>query len=249
MLWIGCVHCTVIQRELHTVCVLLWFEIAHLQQYHSGLLHWRYGNHMISPVPVKQPWMIWVSHKLMKLIICIISGFSHRSLLGNSCPKGHLYSWMNTNHCPNIPRDLHTICVLLWFEIAHLQQYHSGLLHWRYGNHMISPVPVKQPWMIWVSHKLMKLIICIISGFSHRSLLGNSCPKGHLYSWMNTNHCPNIPRDLHTICVLLWFEIAHLQQYHSGLLHWRYVNHMISPVPVKQPWMIWVHRSHESTKK
>ena len=26
----------------------------------SGLLHWHWGNHMIAPVPVKQPWRIWV---------------------------------------------------------------------------------------------------------------------------------------------------------------------------------------------
>ena len=28
--------------------------------------------------------------------------------------------------------------------------YSSGLLHWHWGNHMIAPVPVKQPWRIWI---------------------------------------------------------------------------------------------------
>ena len=30
--------------------------------------------------------------------------------------------------------------------------YPSALLHWHWGNHMISPVPVKQTWMICVKH-------------------------------------------------------------------------------------------------
>ena len=28
--------------------------------------------------------------------------------------------------------------------------YPSGLLHWHWGNHTIAPVPVKQPWGIWL---------------------------------------------------------------------------------------------------
>ena len=43
---------------------------------------------------------------------------------------------------------------LLWLQNTHLQHTHSpyppGLLHWHWGNHMIAPVPVKQPWRIWV---------------------------------------------------------------------------------------------------
>ena len=34
-----------------------------------------------------------------------------------------------------------------WFD-----PYPSGLLHWHWGNHMIAPVSVMQPWMIWVNH-------------------------------------------------------------------------------------------------
>ena len=32
----------------------------------------------------------------------------------------------------------------------------------------------------------------------------------------------------------------------SGLIPWHWGNHMIAPVPVKQPWRIWIHWSHES---
>ena len=43
---------------------------------------------------------------------------------------------------------------LLWLQNTHLQNTHlpysSALLHWHWSNHMIAPVPVKQPWRIWV---------------------------------------------------------------------------------------------------
>ena len=29
--------------------------------------------------------------------------------------------------------------------------YYSGLLHWHWGNHTIAPVPMKQPWRVWVN--------------------------------------------------------------------------------------------------
>ena len=32
-------------------CDLLWFG--------TSLLHWHWGNHMIAPMPVNQPWSIW----------------------------------------------------------------------------------------------------------------------------------------------------------------------------------------------
>ena len=39
------------------VCgVLLGLGIDQFCPYSSGLLHWHWGNHMIAPVPVKQPW-------------------------------------------------------------------------------------------------------------------------------------------------------------------------------------------------
>ena len=42
-------------------------------------------------------------------------------------------------------------CVLLRFSTDILYPYPSGLLHWHWGNHMIAPVPVKQPWRIWAN--------------------------------------------------------------------------------------------------
>ena len=51
----------------------------------SGLLHWHWGNHMIAPVPVKQPWNIW------KYIAEI-----HKSILttiNNKTKKIHPYTY------------------------------------------------------------------------------------------------------------------------------------------------------------
>ena len=38
-------------------------------------------------------------------------------------------------------------CRFLW----NIYPYPSGLLHWCWGNHVIAPVLVKQPWRIWVN--------------------------------------------------------------------------------------------------
>ena len=40
--------------------------------------------------------------------------------------------------------------VLFWLSNYWFRPYSSGLLRWYWGNHMIAPVPVNKPWMIWV---------------------------------------------------------------------------------------------------
>ena len=54
---------------MHTWCLALsWCSYTvhaygftwYMYQYPSGLLHWHWGNQMIAPEPVKQPWKIWV---------------------------------------------------------------------------------------------------------------------------------------------------------------------------------------------
>ena len=40
---------------------------------------------------------------------------------------------------------------LLGFGTSWFYPYPLGLLHWHWGNHTIAPVPVKQPWRIWVN--------------------------------------------------------------------------------------------------
>ena len=53
-----------------------------------------------------------------------------------------------------IPRNMHTVFALLCFVVViHwlIFPYTSGLLHWHCGNLTIAPVPVKQPWWIWIN--------------------------------------------------------------------------------------------------
>ena len=39
----------------------------------------------------------------------------------------------------------------LWFGSNQFYPYSSGLLLWHWCNHRIGPVPVKQPWRIWIN--------------------------------------------------------------------------------------------------
>ena len=55
-------------------------------------------------------------------------------------------------------------------------------------------------------------------------------------------------RHMGMVYALLWFGDSPFYPYPSGLLHWHWGNLMIAPVPVKQPWKIWVNRSHESIR-
>ena len=59
-----------------------------------------------------------------------------------------------TSHIQYIPRNMHTVFVLLCFVVViHwlIFPYPSGLFHWHCGNLTIAPVPAKQPWWIWIN--------------------------------------------------------------------------------------------------
>ena len=61
-----------------------------------------------------------------------------------------------------MPRNIFTwftLCgVQLWSTSDPFYPYPSGLHHWHWGNRMIAPVSVKQPWSLWVnmSHESTK---------------------------------------------------------------------------------------------
>ena len=50
------------------VVISLWFIgfMWRVYLYSSGLIHWHWGNHMIAPVPVNQPWRIWIKPTVIK---------------------------------------------------------------------------------------------------------------------------------------------------------------------------------------
>ena len=110
------------------------------------------------------------------------------------------------------------LCVI-WFSLSPCTKinpisFTSGLLHWYWGNHMIAPVPVKQPWKIGinVSHFGNYIIIFIMSifrlgccscpiqcGWQHQATLNTGSPsvschnitKWHivwLYSGLSRRH-------------------------------------------------------------
>ena len=58
----------------------------------------------------------------------------------------------NADFCVNANPDIIIIIFFfLWLDTKEFNPYPSGLLHWHWGNHMIAPVSVKQPWRIWVN--------------------------------------------------------------------------------------------------
>ena len=59
-------------------CGLVWSIYPYNS---SGLLYWHWGNHMIAPVPVKQPWRIWIqltgrSHNSMWPVLMLKLGYT-----------------------------------------------------------------------------------------------------------------------------------------------------------------------------
>ena len=62
---------------------------------------------------------------------CSISSASAMEIL-QSCTKPSVCTWLCS--------------VVVWFRGQ------SGLLLWYWGNHLIAPVPEKQPWRIWINY-------------------------------------------------------------------------------------------------
>ena len=77
----------------------------HISSYSSGLLHWHWGNRMIAPVPVKQPWRIWVK----------IGCYQTRTKLTKVGGSG-MYS-------------MYTIC-LCNFRVSNTESIMPALTHW-----------------------------------------------------------------------------------------------------------------------
>ena len=53
-------HCRACGKVIKTL-LFLCFGTNQFYPHSPGLLHWHWGNHTIAPVPVKQPWRIWVN--------------------------------------------------------------------------------------------------------------------------------------------------------------------------------------------
>ena len=64
------------------------------------------------------------------------------------CPMKYVYDMIRF-YCGYILG----FCGFMWCIFP----YSSGLFHWHWGNRMIAPVQVKQPWRIWVKLTITKL--------------------------------------------------------------------------------------------
>ena len=81
------------------------------------------------------------------------------------------------------------------FVTGQFYPYPSGLFDWHWGNHVIAPVPVKQPWAKWVNTScesrawcIKKNFACQTSKFLHCSMqimydLEDNFAKIHLPNW------------------------------------------------------------------
>ena len=86
-----------------------------------------------------------------QIFLCFMSSLSSQVAFS-------LHVWIKrcgwSHYLQYIPRNMHTVFALLCFVVViHwlIFPYPPGLLHWHCGNLTIAPVPVKQPWWIWIN--------------------------------------------------------------------------------------------------
>ena len=78
-------------RRVLSSCELLWFGTSWFCPYPSGLLHWHWGNLMIAPVPVKQPWRIWVIQHVNPPSCDAVTTTKHSTTNGCAYFMGYMY--------------------------------------------------------------------------------------------------------------------------------------------------------------
>ena len=123
-----------LDRIIHLVHTLLflWFALCFLQlpvlwgsawfdPYPPGLLHRLWGNHMIAPVPVKQPWRIWV-----KCITWIHQepSYNYIKIKPN---KSHKQRFLTPGH--QGWNDLHSLC-RIGMEYYLLNNDDNNIIYW-----------------------------------------------------------------------------------------------------------------------
>ena len=89
------------------------------------------------------------SYHIVLYIVSCLTAIYRESIARLSFVKQ--FMWYTVQY---IPRNMHTVFALLCFVVViHwlIFPYPSGLLHWHCGNLTIAPVPVKQPWWIWIN--------------------------------------------------------------------------------------------------
>ena len=90
-----------------------------------------------------RPW--YTRDNVIYMCICLCVCFINYCLL-----KCHVWQW-SIPITYSIVQTFSLCCVLFGAGTFRFYRYPPGSLHWHRGNHTIAPVPVKQPWKIWVN--------------------------------------------------------------------------------------------------
>ena len=93
--------------------------------YPSGLLPWHWGNHMIAPVPVKQPWRIWVNVPESAI------NWNNKTTTNQSTTKPFTY-FMG---CDLLPECLGTVTQFSYFLVLH--NVHTTYVTWCLHLHIL----------------------------------------------------------------------------------------------------------------
>ena len=129
----------------YVIYILLWFVLH---------MHWKgsiYTNFFTSQIPKLYMFSIClyrVCKKTLLKSICPTGSFTCPGPAGNGISEALIWFMI----CCVSVCTWFTVCMdLLWMCTGLFDPYHWELLHWHWGNHMIAPVPVKQPSRIWVN--------------------------------------------------------------------------------------------------
>ena len=140
--------------------------------YPSGLLHWHWGNHMIAPVSVKQPWRIWVNKSLESITTIKRCAYS----MGYTQTLG-ISTWVMSLS----PKLIITIIFnsLLWMKSNTLDI--TRLLFWKHSQ----MTPHSSPsWLSYgVSFVSSNYSALLISQGQFSEMTHNWYPIAHLWSW------------------------------------------------------------------
>ena len=89
----------------------------------------------------------WGTMQFYPYPLWLLHWYRGNHMIGETGPiTNHSKTQQSMNYVHN-SWDEEVKCVYMWS----VYPYPSGLLHWHWGNHMIPPVPVKQPWRIWAN--------------------------------------------------------------------------------------------------
>ena len=135
---------------------LLWLFLWKCSMFHQHSSVFQ-GWIALASVNWTTPWKRSTCLKCMHTCATITICLTHKCV--NSVNQIMLMGCVIIMYSMNICHKICTGVCSAWYFIVYtvlsgfvcfIYLYSSGLLHWHWGNHMIAPVPVKQPWKSWL---------------------------------------------------------------------------------------------------